>query len=257
MESNVLVVVEGNKTESRFFKRIAEVFDQKFDVYCLGTNIYSLYKRMKDIDFNGNLKDVLAEIHPDQKDILSKKFAYTYLIFDCDAHHTKKDETRSIGEIVLHNIQKLGEMAEYFIDETDPTIGKLYINYPMMESYRDCDEFFENKYAEAGVSITDLPNYKKHVSTRKICRFHVDQYTKEQFVLLILQNIYKLNKIYNDSWDKLNYEEYRKCSDTSNILSMQKKLIKSTGLISVINTSLFMITDFYGNKDGFYDSLNL
>ncbi len=41
-------------------------------------------------------------------------------------------------------------MTEYFVDETDPTIGKLYINYPMMESYRDCDEFLK-------VSILRLP----------------------------------------------------------------------------------------------------
>ncbi len=257
MESNILFVVEGNKTERCFFKSIAKVFDQKFEVYCLGTNIYSLYKRMKDFDFNGDLKDVLAEIHPDQKDILSKRFAYTYLIFDCDAHHPKKDDVRSIGEIISDNIQKLSEMAKYFVDETDPTIGKLYINYPMMESYRDCDEFFEDKYSEATVSITDLPKYKQNVATRKICRFHVDQYTKEQFVLLILQNVYKLNKLNNDSWNKPNYEEYRRCSDTSNILSIQQKLIESIGIISVINTSLFMITDFYGNKDGFYDRLSL
>ncbi len=37
-------------------------------------------------------------------------------------------------------------MVNYFVDETDPSIGKLYINYPMMESYRDCDTFFEEDY---------------------------------------------------------------------------------------------------------------
>ena len=257
MEINILIVVEGNKTEAKFFNSLSKAFNQKFDIYCLGTNIYSLYKRMKEIDFNGDLKDVLAEIHPDQKDILSKKFAYIYLIFDCDAHHPKKNDVRRIDKIVLENIQKLREMAEYFVDETDPTIGKLYINYPMMESYRDCDEFFEDKYSNAIVALTELSNYKSYVANRRICRIHIDQYTKKQFVLLILQNIYKLNKIHNDSWGKLNYEEYRKYSGTNKILSRQQELIERTDSISVINTSLFMITDFYGNKKGFYDSLSL
>lgn len=30
-------------------------------------NIYSLYKKLKEIDFNGDLKDMLIEMHPDKK----------------------------------------------------------------------------------------------------------------------------------------------------------------------------------------------
>lgn len=137
MDVNILIIVEGSKTEPNFFNRLSDVFGLKFDIYCLETNIYSLYKKMKEIDFNGDIKDVLSEIHQDKKEMLSKKFAYTYLIFDCDAHHSRKNESRTQEEIVLDNLAKLSEMAKYFIDETDPSKGKLYINYPMMESYRD------------------------------------------------------------------------------------------------------------------------
>ncbi len=257
MASNILIIVEGYKTESKFFNKFLDVFDLNFDIYCFGANIYTLYKDLKAIDFNGDLKDILAETYPSKKSILSKKYAYTYLIFDCDAHHPKKNDNRNIDAIVADNIQKLIEMANYFTDETDPSKGKLYINYPMMESYRDCDHFFEDKYSETTVAINELSLYKSRVAHRDICRIHINEYTKENFTLLILQNIYKLNKIYSNNWNKLNYEEYMQYSDTCKILSKQHDMIKTTGLISVINTSLFLITDYYGNEENFYDSLKL
>lgn len=238
-----------------FFKQLAKVFNQKFDIYCLGTNIYTLYKKLKEIDFNGDLKDMLIEMHPDKKEMLSKKFAYTYLVFDCDAHHPKKNDKRSLKDIIINNFAALLEMARYFVDETDPSIGKLYINYPMMESYKDCDDFFENKYSDTIVNIDNLSDYKKRVGKCKMCKIHINCYTKENFSFLILQNIFKLNKITNQVWDKLGYEEYLKCSNNENILKKEIELVKENNIISVLNTSLFMIADFFGNRDGFYDDL--
>ena len=257
MESNILIIVEGSKTEPNFFNRLSDVFGLKFDIYCLETNIYSLYKKMKEIDFNGDIKDVLAEIHPNEKEMLSKKFAYTYLIFDCDAHHVGENETRTQEEIVFTNLDKLSEMVNYFVDETDPSIGKLYINYPMMESYRDCDDYFENEYASAIVSISKLSSYKNHVAKKKLCSKHIDKYTKEQFSLLILQNLYKLNLICVQKWNKPNYKEYSSYSNSANILSEERKLATKDKFLYVINTSLFMITDYFGNRNGFYEGLNL
>lgn len=257
MESNVLIIVEGLKTEPNFFNSLAKVFGLNFEIYCLETNIYSLYKKMKEIDFNGDIKDILSEIHPEKKEMLSKKFAYTYLVFDCDAHHAGENEFRTQEEIVFANLDKLSEMANYFIDETDPSIGKLYINYPMMESYRDCDNYFENEYASAIISILKLSSYKNHVAKKKLCSKHIDKYTKEQFSLLILQNLYKLNLICGHKWKKPNYKEYLEFSNSANILSKERTLAIKDNVLSVINTSLFMITDYFGNRNGFYEGLNL
>ena len=255
MESNILVIVEGLKTEPDFFKQIAKSFGLKFDIYCLETNIYSLYKSLKEIDFNGDIKDVLSELHPEQKSMLSKKFAYTYLVFDCDAHHPKKEDTRNIDTIVKDNIQKLEEMSKYFTDETDPSIGRLYINYPMVESFRDCDSFFDKDYANALIKIEDLTRYKELVAKKKLNRIHLKDYTKESFSLLILQNIFKLNIIVNGKWEKLDYKDYIENEVANKILNKEWTLIDSCSQISVINTSLFIIPDFFGNKDGFYDNL--
>lgn len=255
MDSNILIIVEGAKTEPAFFKSLLRVFDQNFEIYCLGTNIYTLYKKMKEIEFNGDLKALLTELHPDQRDALSKKFAYTYLVFDCDVHHPKRDDSRSIEEIVADNFSKLSEMSEYFVDETDPSVGKLYINYPMMESYRDCDNFFDENYKSAMVAFSDIPFYKRDVGKRKLSHIRVDNYTEKNFSSLVLQNIYKLSKILTDTWRKPSYEEYLTQSNAKRILLAEQNIADKLKALSVINTSLFIISDFFGNRDGFYDNL--
>ena len=257
MESNILIIVEGAKTEPAFFNRLLGVFDQNFEIYCFGTNIYTLYKRMKEIEFNGDLKSVLIELHPEQRELLSKKFAYTYLVFDCDVHHPKKEDLRCIEEIIADNFSKLREMAEYFVDETDPSVGKLYINYPMMESYRDCDDFFDENYKSTMVSLPAILSYKKDVGKRKLSRVRVDSYTEKQFSLLVLQNIYKLNVILTDTWSKLSYEEYLTQSSAKRILLAEQDIAKRSKMLSVINTSIFILSDYFGNRDGFYDKLKI
>ena len=109
----------------------------------------------------------------------------------------------------------------------------------------------------AKVSIEELSTYKNRVAQKKLSSRHIDKYTKEQFSLLILQNLYKLNIIYHKIWNKPDYDAYLKCSDSERILSEEKNLIVNEKFLSVINTSLFMITDFYGNRNGFYDGLKL
>lgn len=255
MERNILVIVEGRRTEANFFSQLFSVFGEKFDIYCLGTNIYSLYKAMKAIDFNGDIKDVLAEIHPEQKETLSKKFAYTYLIFDCDVHHTKKVEDRNIKEIIFENFEKLKEMSLYFDNETDPSIGKLYINYPMMESYRDCNDFFDEEFAKAEVNLQEISNYKKNVASKKLHSLHIDNFSRNDFERLILQNLYKLALLHKDIWAKPKYHNYLEISDTSTTLKKEIEVAGELEKIKVLNTSLFVITDFYGNKNNFYDNL--
>lgn len=84
---------------------------------------------------------------------------------------------------------------------------------------------------------------------------HLKDYTKNDFILLTKQNIYKLNWIYSSIWDKMPYDQYLSKSQQSVILAEQMKLINSNKCISVLNTSLFLVLDYYGNKTGFYDSV--
>lgn len=127
-KEKILIIVEGERAEADFFKQLSAVFGVRFQICCFKANIYCLYQRMKELDFNAEVKDVLREARPELSE-LDENYAYTYLVFDLDPHHTNRNETRSLLQIVKDNCGKAVEMSEYFNNESDPTVGKLYINY--------------------------------------------------------------------------------------------------------------------------------
>jgi hypothetical protein len=178
------------------------------------------------------------------------------LVFDFDAHHREIGEKGlDIDTVVHNNIAKLREMANFFTNETDPTIGRLYINYPMMESYRDCNAFFDEEYRDTTISIDDIPRYKHIAGQKKLASVHIGKYTKDNFSDLTRMNIYKLHKLTKSIWGGLPYNEYVNLSTTETILNCQAQKIDAERKIDILNTALFIVADYFGNRDGFYDTL--
>ncbi len=251
--NKILLVCEGIKAEPKLFSCVQKAFGLNFEICPIGTNIYVLYKKLKDENFEVDIKEVLIELHPEYRMKLKENFLYTYLVFDFDPHHTEKNDKRSLEEIVKDNISKAKEMADHFIDETDPTIGKLYINYPMVESYKDCNSTFDKNYKDNFIKIDEIKNYKYLVTKKKMCNKRINSYTKDDFINLISMNTYKLNYINNFLWEKLNYSDYLSYSSCSNVLKIENDYVINDKLIAVLNTSLFVPIDYFGNRDGFYD----
>lgn len=259
--AKALIIVEGEKLEPRFFKQYTKVFGINLEVYVVGANIYDLYNKLKSYDFSCDIKDVLPEcgnVIETNGAILKQKFAYTYLVFDFDAHHREIGlEKLGIDEIVQQNINKLRIMADYFTNETDPSVGKLYINYPMMESYRACDAFFEEAYSDNIVSIDDIARFKSIAGTKKLASVHIEKYTKDNFSDLTRMNVYKLHKVINNEWTALPYSEYIELSEGAEILTCQAHKVEEERAVDVLNTSLFIALDYFGNRNGFYDGVVL
>ena len=254
---NVLVIVEGNRAEPKLFHVIEEAYGLKFQFFCISSNIYLLYKKVKEWGFF-DIKQVLLEIHNDQKykDVLQRDFAYTYLVFDCDAHHREEYEKGyPIEDIVAANMNRVKEMLEYFNNETDPTVGKLYVNYPMLESFKHADYCFDENYVSAFVPIDQLVNYKRIVGTKKLANKRVDSYTRDDLNNLIKMNVFKLNSLSNQIWGPMDYSEYIEHSNGLKIFTREKKSVDEQKQIAVLNTSLFLLLDYFGNRNGFYDSI--
>lgn len=149
--SRILLIVEGEKTETAFISRLTELYGMKYQIYTVGTNLFALYDKVKRTDFQCDIKDILREfnIPEEQKEMLREDFAYTYLIFDSELQDKRPNERHApppLTSRINRNIDRLIEMAGFFNDETDPSKGKLYINYPMMESYRDADAFYDEQF---------------------------------------------------------------------------------------------------------------
>ncbi|MBO4384237.1 MAG: hypothetical protein J5854_02295 [Clostridia bacterium] len=253
-----LIIVEGKRLEPAFFKQMEKAFGLNLDFCCFNNNIYVLYRKLKQLDFNANIKDVLLEANYSEanREMLSQQFAFTYLIFDFDPHHTEEFEKNlPIDRIVSNNIERVKEMAAYFVDETDPTIGKLYINYPMMESFKDCDSFDDEGYLSRTIELSRLKNYKKIVGTRKMANKRLDRYSKDDFARLTRQNIKKVWTLFQYCLNQIGYEEYLTISEQTHILNQEAVCIQTLKQIAVLNTSVFLALDYYGNKGGFFDSI--
>ena len=137
-----LFVFEGKKTEPKIFETLKELFFSKREeqlVCTYNSNIYSLYSHLSELEIfkddgvesAGRTLSVLNSILEKNGDntlsnILDSDVSEIFLFFDYDFHESRLS--------IESNNSHIEEMWTYFNDET--LNGKLYINYPMIESIR-------------------------------------------------------------------------------------------------------------------------
>ena len=252
MSKKILFIVEG-KRDGLYAKRLAEEMRLEAQVIPVQANIYMLFSMMKKDDFQINITDALMEmkgVSGQDKDMLLEQepFTYTYLLFDMDPH----DNSRSF-EV---NTMIIKEMLSYFIDETDNTVGKLYISYPMLEALWDYDKHDPEEYRNRTVSVDVVKekNYKELVGHRGYPR-NVSKYTIETFKHLGMINVKKTNLIVASKWNKPEYSDYIKYLDQQAIIDAEEEMIASEDTISVLSGLPLFMVDYWGNTNGFYDSL--
>ena len=275
---NILFIVEGERLEPEVINRMAEVYGLRCDITSVCTNIHILYQQLKKDEGYSDVIPVLREIlrsrlaslekfspsseqkhkiSRTQEDLakLERSFASVYLVFDSELHHRSNDNLAPL-DVIEKNIAELKEMLEFFDNETDQ--GKLYVNYPMMESYRDCDNFFDEGYRDRLVSLdilfgrTPAKGYKSLVASRKLANIRNRHISQEQFNRLTCMNVFKLNWMKHHLWQKPNYDEFLKISLQENILELEHYSCRSLNAVAVLNTLLFFIIDYKGRD--FYDS---
>ena len=150
----ILFIFEG-KDDKTYFESIKRLFfPAKSDTFVCtyNSNIYSLYTKLKahdalkemlEVDTVSVLKEILLEKGDKTlEDIREDEVSEIYLFFDYDF----QENSRTLEE----NNSRLSELLDYFTDETGR--GKLYINYPMVESLRYTKELPDNDYWSYTVS---------------------------------------------------------------------------------------------------------
>lgn len=243
--AKVLCLTEGENLEPRFFKCLAKSLGLNVKVFQVRTNIYALYKLLKDEDFQLDIKTAVARMPTSQLDkkTLEDKYLCTYLIYDLDLQHGVSgwpkrfwDGRRSREK----NLSVVREMVEYFDDEYDETVGKLLINYPMMESYEDCNAFFMDEYRDLECPVMSGKFYKRRTSRRVVHHKSVGSYERADFTDLMAQNARKLTSLLTGRWDCLRYEEFQRLCDQKKIFERQCVCIRQKGRMGVLNTSLLL-----------------
>lgn len=274
MSSKALFIVEG-KREDHFFTTLAHALGLGIEIVQFRGNISMLYDEMVKLGFMADVtKILLSKRDPkdpkDADDIEKLKAAYTdiVLVFDFDPQHNIRQLSGETVDAALRRnaaavYSKALRMAQDLNNSTDPTRGKLYINYPSIESFRDANDFFDDQYATRKVQLLDLckelggAGYKKISARTDWAKKNNDpkDYEKLDFANLAKMNAFKLRLITDGQWAAFTYGEFRTHSEQDAILKRQKDEMDSALCLWVLNTSLFFVFDYLGQP--YYDSVCL
>ena len=273
---NILFIVEGEKLEPEIVERMISVYKVNCEITSVCTNIHALYQILKKDDGFSDIISVLKELFiaeikklesdgpkkGQQKQLnrvkadlekLNGKFAYRYLVFDSELQHGEGGVSLPREEQIEKNCNELKNMLAFFNNESDQ--GKLYVNYPMMESYRDCDAFFDEEYKDRMVALDVLfaGKYKEQVGKRKLSNIRATRICKNDFDQLIRMNVFKLNRISTENWMQMDYDDFLVYSEQQSILRAEQNFMAKENAIAVLNTLLFFTLDYYGRN--FYTTM--
>lgn len=244
--SNILFLFEGKVTENNYYKVIERAIGSNIkssiNFYCYKTNIYTLYDEISN-DSALNIIELVKEKALIDNDIENYEmlntvnFGEIYLIFDLDPQDQRFDKN------------KIEKMIEIFNNETEN--GKLYINYPMIESFKHFKEIPDKNYIDYKVKILDCKNYKKDVA-KISCINDYRKISKEQYINILNQNLEKINYLIN-RLNKCDFDTYLNTLGQSQIFFLQENEIDENGQLYIINSFCLWPLDYLGEK--FFDDV--
>ena len=237
MSKNVLFITEG-KNDTRFLKALLNTFrdGREYEVFVYNTSIHELLERLMsetgmddDVDFMMFLKG--CNTNKEQYELLDRKFTDIFLIFDMDPHHQRYDPER------------LKAAMEFFSDST--VNGKLYLNYPMLESFRHIPDPEGFGYLDLKVFRADIGhNYKgKAASEGSKLLSDIAKIDITLMERILILNLMKSNMIMNGCRILPDAEIYLRISGVG-ILEKQTRALSEEGWIYVLNTSVFIVVDY-------------
>lgn len=234
-DRKILFVVEGKRADPRFLRKLVRTF---FDVrpenvFSYGTNIHALLESVYDgggFDEYIDLARLLMErADEDDRRLLSQRFTDVFLIFDLDPQDPRYDPDR------------LEAALEFFDDSTD--MGKLYINYPMLESYRHMRAVGDKGFLDSTVEMAEVCNYKRIVGDEGCAELRdVSKITEAMLRTIVLMNVWKAGTLIGCG-TLPSVEEYLEWKG-ADIFRVQEDLMDRESKLYVLNTSLFNPVDF-------------
>ena len=236
-------IVEGEAREPLIIDNISKVFFQRvnFKIITLpaGQNIYMLWKKLKEDDFDTDIIEVLREEHEELKEQLEginrDDFSEVYLFFDYDGHQNNLS--------VDDDSDVLEQMLESFDNETEN--GKLYISYPMVEALRD---FEEGKCGRAGQCFFPIAEMGKYKSVSAEHSFHPGFKDYDIIIWKSLIEVFAMRiSCLIDGDSTSNYEQYTEAISIFLIYKMEEKVIHEQRVF-VLSAFPEFLLDYFGVK---------
>lgn len=231
MKTKILLVVEGEKDEPRILGSasygLLSLIGASYEIVTFANPIYELYDAYK----NNEYDDLVSYLRNEKglkidDNVLSKNaFSAIYLIFDYEVQDHKYSD------------EKIKELLHHFNNETEN--GKLYINYPMVESYYHLEKLPDENYNNKTISLEGLngKTYKKLVNLTTCLK--KNNITNKDMCYIIMHNYNKSKFIINDYENEIDYEK---------ILEKQIDIKNKDNEIYVLNTFSLIPIDYNYNK---------
>ena len=236
-KAKILVLVEGDKTDFRLMEHLFRIYGirENHEIVSYHTNIYTLYNEMfrdgdpASIDLLQNLKE--HERDPQEKKLFDARYSDILLIFDLDPQDDQ------------FSPEKILEMLSFFVESSD--MGKLYLNYPMVEAFYHMKSIPDEDYNSYTVSLDELRQHKYKERVNRENRDH--NYTKfattkEECSTVIRQNIDKAWLLAETA--RLVDDVALHLPDSVEILKSQLRKMEEEQKLSVLCTCAFYIMDY-------------
>ncbi len=230
--------MEGEKADLKLMENLSHIFlGLDYQIWTYKTNIYDLYDRLTnkgedelgDLDLLNVLKE--RETDGETRKILEQRYTDVILVFDFDPQDHR------------YTKEKIVKLKQHFIEATD--VGKLFINYPMVESFKHISSLDDPKYMDKIVTMQELREgkYKERVATETIQRDWT-KYNKEQIEKIIALNLKKVNYILNKEYklpkDRDEYFAY----NFDEVLNKQIEYLEKDNKFYILNTCIFFVVDY-------------
>lgn len=237
MAKKVLLIVEGDNDEVVFFKRLFGKCFRKTDycifrysttIHTLAQELYNNYPNFEEDEIDIRLVLQSLEKSENKKSILKENYTDIYLIFDFDPQHDHP------------HFDTLKRMIKYFSDSTAQ--GKLYINYPMMQSYKHFSQIPDNGFSKRIVNYNQICRYKELVG-KESSYTDINKYDYITFFSLAVHHIKKANYLLNNKYVLPECEEFSNY-DFVSIYNVELGLFQRDKTVSVLNTCIFALCDY-------------
>lgn len=263
----ILFIFEGSKTEPTIYNTIKELYfrDEEDIIYIFNSNIYSLYNRLKKLnsDFEeiNNAADIIEVLKLDDinrdslnRIDLSSEIDQVFLFFDYDFQHAfhvhKEHPEQSLIDILEEDNKRLKILLDFFNEETD--MGKLYINYPMIESLKYTKILPDDNYSTYVTTLEECHGSFKEIADKmsdykgfngilidKSCDIDNIKNTWEQ---LIKQNVKKANYICNGIYCQPNNKDE---ISQANIFKQQSETCNKESKIAILNSFPLFLYEYF------------
>lgn len=244
-----LFVVEGESRDFRFVNEMTRCFLKgryKTKVINLpaAQNIYMLYQKLVEDDFETDVVEVLRDTVKEASKILEnisrQDIDEVYLFFDYDIHQNNLKLDFKPATIIA-------DMLKNFDNETEN--GRLYISYPMVEALYDYRVKECLAFSNCFINLNKVKDYKNISSSKNPNAgnmFEIDEW-KDVINIFYL----KIKCLFN--LDFLDYKTYKENVSPENIYKLEKYIVESNNQVFILSAFPEFLLDYF--KVNFFNSM--